>query len=1120
MSNLATITNNILADSGIDDINVIVSTGSYANPAWITSLAWTKITGAPSNIVTGTGTTNVVPKFTGTSTIGDSAISDTTTEVNITKRVFITSGVNQFVFTPNLGSTSNRIETLGGLSLEITTSGSSIGMNVGGGSSQFSMTNTGASFFIPVTSNGQAATSPAFIANNSTGTSGTAQHYINFTAGTTTIARMLRGNGAAGLVANGLNIDNFDGFQVRLNQLGGSGGSFNITGGNVGIGTTSPTFRLDVQNNTQAVARVLDTSTNASLILQAGSGSAMKVTAYNYASSTALPLYIQVDGANTIMQSGGGNLLVGTTTDNGARLQVSGSGNFTGTLTSTELTLNKGASDTIGAGSYVYYSNVGGTRGAVHQLNAAFGLDTFTFDGSTWSRRITVTNGGNVGIGTASPTQRLHVIGNALFNNSSFGTASIRLLGVGSSTGLDILADSNDGYFWNRDTGNIYFATSNTERMRITSSGNVGIGTTNATGQSSDNRVIQIYGAGVANRAQIHFVNVNTGETATDGSFIGIDSNSELFIINRENAATVFENNGGESMRITAGRNVLIGTTTDNGARLQVSGGAVSFNNGSAQSSIIGTTFTGFEYTRGSTIFGFIGTENSASGGMRYNSVAGNFEHKFYNNSNLALTLSSIGAATFSSSAFNVATFNSTFGQMAISFANNGTTFSQIGSGVSVCSTAAADDLGFGTAGLNKNIVFATGTGFTERMRITSSGNVGIGTTSPTPHNGTNALVVQGGSGSRGIMEIWDNSGAGGKAVFQQVGGDTYLGSLAKGSGSGDLFLLVNGTGTSATVSTIFKASGNVLIGTTTDAGYRLNVSGISSSTTGFLLSSGQYTSISGVPYIGMFATEAASSDGFGALLISSRTDVARPIIFGTSNGSVSTERMRITSGGNVGIGTTSPAEKLDVIGGGLAAGNGTIRTGITYSSLGLIGTFTNHDLGILTNGSIKATITSGGNVLIGTTSDNGNRLRVNGNSDFVGTMFVNTPSSGAGVTFRTTGNTNNPGIFFITDESTSKGTILVSGSTGALDMALGAGGTERVFIKGNSGNVLIGTTTDVGARLYVDGAFRTGTLTAGTQTAAVDWRLGNARGGTATANALIRVQINGVLVDLIGNYV
>jgi len=64
MSNLATITNNILADSGIDDINVIVSTGSYANPAWITSLAWTKITGAPLGdflpLEAGTTTRNVI----------------------------------------------------------------------------------------------------------------------------------------------------------------------------------------------------------------------------------------------------------------------------------------------------------------------------------------------------------------------------------------------------------------------------------------------------------------------------------------------------------------------------------------------------------------------------------------------------------------------------------------------------------------------------------------------------------------------------------------------------------------------------------------------------------------------------------------------------------------------------------------------------------------------------------------------------------------------------------------------------------------------------------------------------------------------------------------------------
>jgi hypothetical protein len=61
MSNLATIVNNILADSGIDDINVVVTTGSYANPAWITSLAWTKITGTPTTLA-GYGITNAYTK--------------------------------------------------------------------------------------------------------------------------------------------------------------------------------------------------------------------------------------------------------------------------------------------------------------------------------------------------------------------------------------------------------------------------------------------------------------------------------------------------------------------------------------------------------------------------------------------------------------------------------------------------------------------------------------------------------------------------------------------------------------------------------------------------------------------------------------------------------------------------------------------------------------------------------------------------------------------------------------------------------------------------------------------------------------------------------------------------
>jgi hypothetical protein len=79
----------------------------------------------------------------------------------------------------------------------------------------------------------------------------------------------------------------------------------------------------------------------------------------------------------------------------------------------------------------------------------------------------------------------------------------------------------------------------------------------------------------------------------------------------------------------------------------------------------------------------------------------------------------------------------------------------------------------------------------------------------------------------------------------------------------------------------------------------------------------------------------------------------------------LNSEVFTIIQSGSVGIGTSSPTEKLDVIGGALAAGNGTIRTGITYSTLGLMGTFTNHDLGILTNGGQRITITNGGVVRI-----------------------------------------------------------------------------------------------------------------------------------------------------------
>lgn len=82
------------------------------------------------------------------------------------------------------------------------------------------------------------------------------------------------------------------------------------TGGLVGINNTNPQAGLDIRGTGfQVQQRITDNTSNNSLVLQSGAGSNLKITGYNYNTNTAIPLYLGTDGANTVMNSGGGNVI-------------------------------------------------------------------------------------------------------------------------------------------------------------------------------------------------------------------------------------------------------------------------------------------------------------------------------------------------------------------------------------------------------------------------------------------------------------------------------------------------------------------------------------------------------------------------------------------------------------------------------------------------------------------------------------------------------------------------------------------------------------------------------------------------------------------------------------------
>jgi hypothetical protein len=195
-------------------------------------------------------------------------------------------------------------------------------------------------------------------------------------------------------------------------------------------------------------------------------------------------------------------------------------------------------------------------------------------------------------------------------------------------------------------------------------------------------------------------------------------------------------------------------------------------------------------------------------------------------------------------------------------------------------------------------------------MRIDSSGNVGIGTSSP-----LEKLHI-GGNGN-GIA--FDSIGVSNSGWIKSI--NDYEIEVATNRGSAFGMVVGNSNfriNQGSTERMRINNTGNVGIGTSSPSA-KLAVT----DTNGIALRFGDVASApvsQTACYIGT-GTSALASGVNGDLFLAPRSSTTANILLYTGNGT-SAERMRITSTGNVGIGTSSPSEKLYVSGNIYATGN------------------------------------------------------------------------------------------------------------------------------------------------------------------------------------------------------
>jgi len=336
---------------------------------------------------------------------------------------------------------------------------------------------------------------------------------------------------------------------LQLSTLSAKVDSDFYVSGDVGIGTDTPDRQLQVHepSSNSCFAKFTNDATGVSgdTGFFVGINSLEEPTLFGY---NGKDMVFATNGIEKMRIESGGNVGIGTSSPS-VNLDIENSNNVLIDLNTT----------TANANTTIRFQESDLVKATIGYDGTNDGL-IITTGGFTAGNGIFINDSQNVGIGTSSPSFKLDILGSSPF---------IRINNTAETEGGIIFQDSADTgqsaaikYDANGNSLIFYNFSFNTERMRIDSSGNVGIGTSSPTARleiSSPNQGDVYLEGGTDNSRQLRF-----------STFANIsDHAGHLINASSTNGAIAFATGGSEAMRIDENQNVGIGTSSPSG-KLQI----------------------------------------------------------------------------------------------------------------------------------------------------------------------------------------------------------------------------------------------------------------------------------------------------------------------------------------------------------------------------------------------------------------------------------------------------------------------------------------------------------------------------------------------------------------------